>query len=637
MRDTDKDTDKTVEDIVEETMREIYSDINDSDYFDAEDSDEDIEFLDIDLDKGFTDSSHKYFDRGVISEDDFEEDFEEEKGAEESPEKRGSEKEIFEDDSEEDFEEEDTEDNSEDDFEEENSEDDSEDDFEEEDSEDDSEDESEEEDSEEDFEDDFEEEEEESEAQRAYRRHKRRKMAAIISGSIVGVLAAVYLGFSFYFGSHLLFRTTINGTDFSTKTAGEVEEYMKGQVNDYILTIEESDGDSEQIAGSDIALEYVPGKEINNLIKKQNNFFWIESLWKKTEIETPIGVEYDEKALAEELAKLPCLDEENQVKSIDAHPEFKDKEFVVVPEVIGTQIDEEEFNSVVKTAVNGFQSTVKLQDTDCYIKPKYLKDSKDVVAAKDKMNSYLGANVTYDFNPYTEVVDASVISQWITVSKKMKVTFSKKAVKKYIASLAEKYDTIEKTREFTTANGNVVSVQPGTYGWEIDQDTEYKSLISDIKKAETVTREPAYFSTAAVHETMDMGNTYAEVDLTAQHMWLFQNGEVTLDSDVVTGNPNIWNRETPSGVYSILEMQRNATLVGERNPKTGKPEYRTPVSFWMRVTWSGIGFHDATWQPYFGGSLYLSNGSHGCINMPYDQAEALFNLLEVGTPVVIHY
>ena len=42
------------------------------------------------------------------------------------------------------------------------------------------------------------------------------------------------------------------------------------------------------------------------------------------------------------------------------------------------------------------------------------------------MNSYLGANVTYDFNPATEVVDASVISQWVTVDADMNVTLMKK-------------------------------------------------------------------------------------------------------------------------------------------------------------------------------------------------------------------
>lgn len=478
---------------------------------------------------------------------------------------------------------------------------------------------------------------EETEEERKLRRHKRRKIAAIISGSIVLIIAAVYIGFAVYFDSHFLFYTTINGVDFSMKDVAAVEDYMKSQVAGYTLTLEESDGTAEQIAGNAISLEYVKSDELKKLLESQNHFYWMESLWKKPEITASIGVKYNEEALQAEIAKLQCMAPENQVVSVDAHPEFKDTEFVVIPEVIGTQIDMEIFNAAVAEAINGFRDTVTLSETGCYLKPRFLKDSQEVVAAKDAMNSYLGANITYDFHPYTEVVDASVISQWVKVDAEMNVTFDQEAVRAYVASLAEKYNTIEKVREFTTANGNVVSVNPGTYGWEIDQDTEYENLTANIKNAETVTREPAYFSTAAVHETMDMGNTYAEVDLSAQHMWLFQDGQLVLDSDVVTGNPNIWNRETPSGVYSILEMERNKTLVGEKDPKTGKPEYETPVSFWMRVTWSGIGFHDATWQPYFGGDLYLSNGSHGCINMPYDKAEALFNTMAMGTPVVIHY
>ena len=573
---------------------------------------DDIEFIEIDLDEGFTNSSYEYFanKKELIDEDDYEEEEEEDSGDNDSsareadsPEEDSAQKESAEEEPvnvpEPEEEEEDP------------------------------------------TAGDFEDNDEKKARKRAQRRKKRGKSAkkavAISLISFLVLLGGGYLGGVYYFDDHLFFQTTINGMDFSSKSVGDVEEYMHSQVRDYTLTIEESDGETQQVSGSSIALEYVPGDELKQLVEGQNKFLWVESLWKKTEIEAPIGVTYNEEALAGELDKLPCLQKENQVKSVNAHPEFKDTEFVIIPEVVGTRIDREVFDEAVAAAISGFSDTLKLEETECYIKPKYLKDSEKVVAAKNKMNSYLGANVTYDFNPYTEVVDASVISKWVKVNKKMKVTFNKDAVKKYIASLAEKYDTINKTREFTTANGNNVSVVPGTYGWEMDQETEYEKLLSDIKKEKTVTREPAYFSKAAVHETMDMGNTYAEVDLSAQHMWLFQNGKVTLESDVVTGNPNIGNRETPSGVYSILELQRNATLVGEKDPKTGKPEYRTPVAFWMRVTWSGIGFHDATWQPYFGGSLYLTNGSHGCINMPYDKAEALFGLLEVGMPVVIHY
>ena len=69
----------------------------------------------------------------------------------------------------------------------------------------------------------------------------------------------------------------------------------------------------------------------------------------------------------------------------------------------------------------------------------------------------------------------------------------------------------------------------------------------------------------------------------------------------------------------------------------GKPLYRTPVKYWMRATWSGVGFHDASWQPTFGGDWYVTNGSHGCINMPSSMAKQLYNMLSVGTPIVIHY
>ena len=108
--------------------------------------------------------------------------------------------------------------------------------------------------------------------------------------------------------------------------------------------------------------------------------------------------------------------------------------------------------------------------------------------------------------------------------------------------------------------------------------------------------------------------------MSAQHMWYVQNGQVVLETDVVTGEP-IPSRITPEGVYSLMWKQRDATLVGDIKPETGKPEYETDVAYWMQVTSSGVGFHDAIWQTAFGGTLYQipGTGSHGCINMPLDR------------------
>lgn len=474
----------------------------------------------------------------------------------------------------------------------------------------------------------------ETEAQRAYRRHKFRKKLAIILGSIFGVLIVIYVGIALYFGSHFMFYTKINGTDFSMKNVTEVEKHMEQQVADYVLTLKESDGNVEKIDGQDISLTYVPGKELEKYVKNQNNFLWITSLWNHPEIEASVGVKYDETKLSEVIGALSCMKEENQTASVNAHPEFKETQFEVVPEVVGTQIDAEKFTEQIQKALDGFQPELDLLKSGCYILPKFVSDSEEVIKAAENMNSYLGAEITYDFNPNTEVVNSSVIAKWITVNDNMEVTFNEKDVKEYIAGLAEKYNTRGKPRKFTTATGNTVTVEGGVYGWKIDQKEEYKLLTANIEKGEKVKREPAYAHRAASHGAMDVGDTYAEVDLSNQKAYFIKDGKVVLSSDVVTGNPNRGNA-TPQGTYTLSYKTRNAVLRGDRKPD-GTYSYESPVAYWMPFN-GGIGFHDAPWQSSFGGSRYKSHGSHGCINMPTQKAKEMYNLISDGTPVICHY
>ena len=108
-----------------------------------------------------------------------------------------------------------------------------------------------------------------------------------------------------------------------------------------------------------------------------------------------------------------------------------------------------------------------------------------------------------------------------------------------------------------------------------------------------------------------------------------------LSTDVVTGNPNKGNA-TPPGVYSLTYKTKNATLRGERRPD-GTYSYETPVKYWMPFN-GGIGFHDASWQPYFGGNRFREGGgSHGCINLPADKAAELYNRIDESVPIVCFY
>ena len=351
-------------------------------------------------------------------------------------------------------------------------------------------------------------------------------------------------------------------------------------------------------------------------------------------LQIEVGVTYDKKALDEKIASLKSVTNEKPVETASAKPVFDGNQFVIQKEVYGNRVDVESLTKAVEEHLNGFVDTLNMEEEKCYVQPKYFSDSKEVAEARDAMNKYLKANITYDFTPHKEVVDQKVISGWLTVDENMKVTFQKEKVKEYIKSLAKKYDTSGKPRSFVTANGNTVEVRNGVYGWKINQKKEYEKLVANIEAGETVTREPEYSRRAKSHEGNDFGNTYVEIDLTRQHLWFIRDGQKIMESDVVTGNPNKGNA-TPQGVYTLTYKTKNAVLRGPKQPD-GSYEWESPVDYWMPFN-GGIGMHDAQWQSSFGGSRYQSHGSHGCVNMPLEKAKEIYGYIDAGTPVICHY
>lgn len=459
-----------------------------------------------------------------------------------------------------------------------------------------------------------------------------------ITGGVLAGICLIYVAISVYFMSHFFVNTKINGKNFSGKTASDVEKYLQTNIKDYKLTILENEGRQDVISGSEIGLEYRAGTETEKLLKDQNGFAWPKAFFTENSRKVSVNVLYNEESLNQRISQLSCLQTE-QTPAENAKPEFDGNQYVIKPEVYGNAVDKERLTEQVKVHITEFQPQLDMVETKCYAKPKYVEDSKEVQEACDAMNKYVNASITYPMNEPV-VVDKALISQWLQVDGEMKVSLNTEAMKQWFTAFGDKYDTQGTTRTFTTPAGKSATVTGGTYGWSIDEDTELVNLQNSILNGEVVTREPAYYAggTAAAHSGQDWGNTYAEVDMSAQHMWYVQNGQVVLETDVVTGEP-IPSKITPEGVYSLMWKQPNSVLVGDINPDTGEPAYRTKVKYWMQVTSSGVGFHDAIWQTAFGGTLYQipGTGSHGCINMPLDQAGALFNMIEPGTPVIFHW
>ena len=466
------------------------------------------------------------------------------------------------------------------------------------------------------------------------KKKKRNKILGWTLGVAAAVIVAVYFGGAYYFSSHFYFNTSINGTDFSTKTADEVEKYMIGQVDNYVLSIKKIDNSVEMINGDDIELEYQKSDELQKLIKKQNAFLWPKSLWDKSNIRANVGVEFNKDKLQEQINALECVKEENQVAPVDAHPEFDGNEFVVKEEEYGSQLDRKVFDKKIVNFIEKFEDDLELQKEKCYVMPSYTKEDEIVAKACDTMNNYLPASITYVLGDNQEVVDKTLISQWVTTDENMQVTFHSEQIAEFVKGLAGKYNTRGTQRSFVSGNGNKVSVKGGSYGWVLDQKAETEYLENAIASGTVENREPVFKQKAASHGSVDWGNTFVEIDLTNQHLYLFVNGSVVVSGPVVTGKPSAGNA-TPQGVYSISYCQRNAVLRGPKQPD-GKYKWESPVSFWMPFN-GGIGLHDANWQSSFGGNRYLTHGSHGCVNLQYSVAEKVFANVHAGTPVVCHY
>lgn len=189
-------------------------------------------------------------------------------------------------------------------------------------------------------------------------------------------------------------------------------------------------------------------------------------------------------------------------------------------------------------------------------------------------------------------------------------------------------DDLESMFDVIDNSGNVkLSVSDMDVDYNSAGDYTVKAVAEDPSgnKAEataTVTVEaPSY----------GMGGTYIWVSIADQQLSYFVDGQLALSSPVVTGNAG--NHDTPTGEYSVIYKARNVNLKGlEDNGE----EYESFVQYWMAFIGSEYGMHDASWRSDFGGSIYMGNGSHGCINMPESQAAALYDMVAEGTPVFIY-
>lgn len=431
----------------------------------------------------------------------------------------------------------------------------------------------------------------------------------------------------YYFTSHFLPGSMVNGFNCSYMTVEESEKLLDERIGAYVLAVETRNNGQESISAQDAGLSYKSDGSVNQLVKEQQRFRWFLAFNQHQDYEIPSSIQYDEQKEETAVAALKCMQPENSTEPSDAYIAEKDDKFVIIPEVEGAALDPEKTCQVILDAMLTGKVAVNLEEGGCYKQPSVYQNDEMLVKNCEQANKLTDVVVTYDFDDRTETVDRDVIKGWLTKNDAGDYVLDQNQMASYISGLAATYDTVGMDRTFSTYDGRGISIMGGTYGWKIDQEAEVKALTEIIENGETQVRKPVYAQEGLSRKTNDIGYTYIEIDLTAQRMVFYKNGTPIADAPVVSGNPYVPNCATPTGCYTVGETKSSYTVNGE--------DYPSAVNYWIPFD-GNLGINDAPWRGSFGEQLYEFEGTHGSICAPTDQVQIIYSNVEKNTPVVIY-
>lgn len=195
-------------------------------------------------------------------------------------------------------------------------------------------------------------------------------------------------------------------------------------------------------------------------------------------------------------------------------------------------------------------------------------------------------------------------------------------------------DTVLVVPDYLSSTGEALEVKIDALEcFEVYEELDDSYLVQTID----------YVGYIAKDNLEELNGTFVVVDISNQELRLYKDNEAIFKCPVVTGTPTK-DRHTDEGLWDVYDISYNRALIG--------PGYSSPIDIMIKFH-GGEGLHDAEyhsceyWQkkgrdPHgwralseFGGNTYLTNGSHGCVNMRHDDVFYVAEFIDIGTPVLV--
>ncbi len=469
-------------------------------------------------------------------------------------------------------------------------------------------------------------------------KHKGVKRALIAFGIVIVVLLAVYGAGVFFFSSHFFPHTVLNDEDFSWQPSDSLASSIQTQAENYALDIE-GEGFTYTFNKGEAVIDIDANQIASDAAMRQEAAKWPLEVFYEHDVSDLVVASYDADALSATLTA--AIDEFNtgQTPSEDAAIVYDDATdaFAVQSEVYGSQINTEVLIAKVDEAVKHMITSVEVTSDDL-IKPSILSTDERMEAALEKVSSMFKGDITLTLNTSVKVttIDKATFAQLVTLSSEYEPSLNQDALASWINEKnLSSMDTVGTERTWTRADGKSCTASGGSYGWKVDTSSLAESITNAVEQGETTVDIPCS-QTADVYSgagARDWG-AYVDVDLTQQMVRYYDaNDNLVHEAPCVTGNVSA-GHSTPTGIYYLNSKQSPCVLTGRTS--TGEISYQTKVQYWMPFIKSSIGLHDATWRSNFGGAIYKTNGSHGCVNLSTADAQWFYNNLSTGVCVITH-
>ncbi len=453
---------------------------------------------------------------------------------------------------------------------------------------------------------------------------------------IAGIGTVIVLGAQLvlqgYYADKILPGVTVAGKDIGSLTLAQAREKITGITRNYTLKLS-IDDKQFSATPADIGLKYSVETTIKTAYDARRDL-----LLPTPEARLPLTYSLDNNRLKSYVASIAAR---IGTEATDATLVVKGTDVQVVPDKDGWSIDPVRLAGLIRADASVPSATaVRLAATQ---QPARILASS-VTPAIEQANHFMAVPITLTYQDRAFVPSAAEIGSWLTFNGRVEGDKSRLVagvdiakIRGYVQLVAGKVNVPPVDKKIIIENGVTRVEREGTDGMAIDQDPAVAAVQQAVTDQQPlvfpVTTHVVPFKTLSTSlVSLDYGR-YIEINLSKQHLWVWQDHAVIYDAPITSGATGA-GFPTVTGLFSVYYKATNTHLRGYAyGPQYN---YDVQVDYWMPF-YSGFGMHDASWRNgNFGGQDYYYGGSHGCVNLPDDAAAFIYNWVEVGTPVWVH-